>query len=327
MNRIASFDFVRTIAILFVIAIHACARLNAAIVVESNSFGIIHWGGALWHIIYTAVPLFVMLSGALLLGKDEPINLFFKKRLQRILIPFLVWSFVLGTFLYYKENHMLSGCLTWIVKSTLTGGIHTIYWYIYLILGLYLITPLLRKIIQHSTSGLKIYFLALLLVIYILGQYLPCLQLFHRFVSDNLLYSFYFVAGYVISINVEQIKRYYKLLVVLCICVYIVGMLIFMINAKILDSYRIIETILVFTLIIASPWQFNRIAGGVRLISTMSYGIYLTHFAIISLLSGLSFLQYINAAIYPLVAIAMVLPLNMIMLQILKKMGLGKWVM
>ena len=83
-NRILSFDMIRTIAIMMVVAIHSQSPLNSAFDSEGDLLGPAHWAKAFWHIIYTAVPLFVMLSGALLLGKDESILLFLKKRLYRI---------------------------------------------------------------------------------------------------------------------------------------------------------------------------------------------------------------------------------------------------
>ena len=40
------------------------------------------------------VPVFIMIFGALLLGKDESVKLFITKRLNRIFIPFIFWSLI-----------------------------------------------------------------------------------------------------------------------------------------------------------------------------------------------------------------------------------------
>lgn len=325
MNRIAAFDFIRTIAILFVIAIHSCARLNEAAAFEANQFGVMHWSTALWHIIYIAVPLFVMLSGALLLGKDEPLSVFFKKRFKRVLIPFIVWSFILGAFLFYKNNQILSGCLAWITISTLTGGIHTIYWYIYLILGLYLITPLLRKITLNADRNLQIYFVIFLLITCLLGHYLPNIQLTHRFLSDNLIFIFYYVSGYVIYSNIKKIRPYIKWIFLFFVLIYILKvMLIQLFPNDGGQAFAVLESVLFFTLIMALP---NKNCKSVELVSKMSYGIYLTHFAIISLLASIPFLRQIHPALYPFVSTAVVLAFDLSIFQILEKMGLGKWVL
>lgn len=325
MKRILAFDVIRTVAIIFVIAIHSCARLNNAMVLETNQFGVMHWSVTLWHIIYIAVPLFVMLSGALLLGKDESLGVFFKKRFKRVLIPFIAWSVIWGVFLFYKENKTMAGCLPWIVISFFNNGVHGIYWFVYLILGLYLITPLLRKITLNADRNLQIYFVGILLLTYLLGHYLPNIQLTHRFVSDNLIFIFYYVSGYVIYNNIEKIKPYLKWLFLILVLVYVLGVTTTMFWGK-ADGLSIIvfEAVLSFTLIMALP---NKNRKSVELISKMSYGIYLTHFAIISLLTFVPFLRYIHAAVYPFVSIAIVLVLDLAMLQILKKIGLGKWFM
>lgn len=149
-ERKFSYDFIRAFAMLLVVCIHSQGKLHDAVLIEENPLGTLHWCNALWHIIYVGVPLFVMLSGALLLGKQESLKDFFKKRFTRILIPFLIWSIIIGFLLFYKEHHTLSGSIGWIVSSTLTKGVIGIYWYVYLIAGLYLITPLLRHIIANG---------------------------------------------------------------------------------------------------------------------------------------------------------------------------------
>ena len=231
----------------------------------------------------------------------------------------------MGILLFYKENKSLSGCTLWVVEHTLTNGVHGIYWYIYLILGLYLITPLLRKITLNADRNLQLYFVSILLLTYLLGHYLPNIQLTHRFVSDNLIFIFYYVSGYVIYNNIEEIKPYLKLLFLILVLVYVLGVTATMFWGKAEGlSIIIFEAVLFFTLIMALP---NKNHKSVELISKMSYGIYLTHFAIISLLTFVPYLRQIHAAVYPFVSIAIVLTLDLVMLQILKKVGLGKWVM
>ena len=87
-------DLIRTIAILSVIVLHATR--DATSFQPEADFEVWRW----WIVdIYQSlsrvgVPLFVMLSGALLLqpSKKEPLRLFFKKRWTRIGLPFLFWG-------------------------------------------------------------------------------------------------------------------------------------------------------------------------------------------------------------------------------------------
>lgn len=100
------FDVVRCLAIIFVICIHSMGIIDAAIAEGSVGLGVKLIGGILNSVIHSGVPLFLMLSGALLLGKMEPIKLFFLKRLKRILVPFFVWNlivFVLGSLKGFRQ--------------------------------------------------------------------------------------------------------------------------------------------------------------------------------------------------------------------------------
>jgi surface polysaccharide O-acyltransferase-like enzyme len=86
-------DLIRVIAIIGVILLHASNDLTSQI----TSLPILRW----WMVdIYQSVgrmgvPLFLMLSGVLLLApskKEEEISYFFKKRFIRIGLPFIFWS-------------------------------------------------------------------------------------------------------------------------------------------------------------------------------------------------------------------------------------------
>lgn len=69
-----SLDIIRSIAIIFVICIHSMGKLNILVTAFFDENAISHL--FLSSIIYMGVPLFVMLSGALLLGKEEKPNIF-----------------------------------------------------------------------------------------------------------------------------------------------------------------------------------------------------------------------------------------------------------
>lgn len=82
------FNVVRCLAIIFVICVHSMAIMNAAIAEGSADVGVKLIGGTLNSIIHSGVPLFLMLSGALLLGKMEPIKLFFSEKTKTYSSPF-----------------------------------------------------------------------------------------------------------------------------------------------------------------------------------------------------------------------------------------------
>ena len=89
MKRNLSFDFIRCVAIVFVICIHSMALIDG--MVNLSIFPRLV-KTVLDTFIYSGVPLFIMLSGSLLLTKEESLSVFFIKRIRRILLPFFLWS-------------------------------------------------------------------------------------------------------------------------------------------------------------------------------------------------------------------------------------------
>ena len=164
MKRNISYDIIRAKDIFFVICIHSLGLVNDALTTE-NTIGQVHVINALMGIVYSGVPLFVMLSGALLLGKEEPLKVFFYRRLTRVLIPFLLWSFIVYVILYWQDggDSIIGFVCSYTIKS-LTDGVHSIYWYIYMLLGLYAITPPIRVMLHHNGNSMLSYFLLITFV-------------------------------------------------------------------------------------------------------------------------------------------------------------------
>lgn len=104
------------------------------------------------------VPLFFMISGAMLLTKDEPLSSFFKRRYSKVLPPLLFWSLVY--YIYYSltinKNY---GDNPLLYMLTRPAGTHL--WYFYAIAGIYLAIPLFRKIYIHSSNAEKALFIAI----------------------------------------------------------------------------------------------------------------------------------------------------------------------
>lgn len=97
----------------------------------------------------TAVPLFIMCSGAMLLGRVEPYQDFFKKRFIKVVIPLVSWS------LFY-EWHLINNGVTKtyfdVIKDFVTNNTMYHLWFLYVIASLYLITPILRKVVSCLTT-------------------------------------------------------------------------------------------------------------------------------------------------------------------------------
>ncbi|HCI5633973.1 TPA: acyltransferase family protein, partial [Klebsiella variicola subsp. variicola] len=77
-----------------VVMLHVAAGFVGGIELSDLNYGNREWwaGNIYDSVTRWCVPLFVMISGYFLLNKDEPTSVFFKKRLNKILIPLIFWS-------------------------------------------------------------------------------------------------------------------------------------------------------------------------------------------------------------------------------------------
>ncbi|HLN88587.1 MAG TPA: acyltransferase family protein [Candidatus Binatia bacterium] len=169
-------DIIRTVAIVMVILLHAAIEPTPNIDIMSPQ-GIQVWlaSDVYNSIARVAVPLFVMLTGALILQPnkvDEPLRVFFKKRWNRIGIPILFWGVAYFAWDFFVRGYALTS--TFILQGVLAGP-YFHFWYLYILVGLYLITPLLRVVVAHADWRLIKYFL----VIWFIGSgIIPLLALY-----------------------------------------------------------------------------------------------------------------------------------------------------
>ena len=158
-QRIFYFDELRMIAILAVILCHVSNFYPH--VATSFKAAIPYFLLALGRI---GVPLFLMLSGALLLNRDYELSFFLKKRFSRILIPFIFWVIFIGFYQFYILNFTSVDTVKWM----LGGGIT---WYVYELIGAYFFIPVVNAFIkQYGDTGVK-YFLILWIVTVILKTF------------------------------------------------------------------------------------------------------------------------------------------------------------
>jgi surface polysaccharide O-acyltransferase-like enzyme len=186
-------DLTRTVGILLVVMLHATNEYYQAF--EQPTLGATpYWWTATVYKFFTlsAVPIFIMLSGALLLRPSksgEPIKVFLKKRANRI-----GWAFAFWGIIYLAWGFFISGTpvtfynvIQGLGIGLLTGPWYH-FWFLYLIVGLYLITPILRVIVANRNQNLIMY----LIILWFLGvSIVPLIQL----ITGYALNSGVFVLG------------------------------------------------------------------------------------------------------------------------------------
>lgn len=191
----------RNIATFAVIVLH----VTAPFVLKFNKISFASWqlANLLDSMLRFGVPVFVMISGAVLLDRNEPLNVFLSKRLKRIFLPFLFWSIIYFIFIYsgYFQKFSVAQ-LAQILTDKLLKGTYYHLWYIYMILGVYLFVPIVRKWVQNSTKQELHYFLILWAITLFINtdaaKYIPSIEVlyFSKYLG-------YLVLGYYLDKHVE----------------------------------------------------------------------------------------------------------------------------
>ena len=151
-GRLAYADLLRAVAMLAVIVVHLSGSQLGNVPVGSAEFHILNAYDGLTH---WCVPVFIMLSGMFLLDPKHslpPSKLFFG-HILRMLVALAVW----GT-AYALVSQVSAAGLSWAsvraaLHQVLLGKTHFHLWFLYMIVGLYLITPVLRAFVRGASRA------------------------------------------------------------------------------------------------------------------------------------------------------------------------------
>lgn len=187
-KRIIWLDFVKFIAISMMIAVHCTDNVTPT---ERSEAWYNLWGSFYGSFMRPAIPLFVMVTGALLLPVKENISTFYNKRLTRLVIPFIVWSVLYNLFpwitgLLGLSPTIINDFFAWAEPDqSFSGALHNILmipfnfsmlavqmWYVYLLIGLYLYMPFFSAWVkQASVKEQKIF-----LTLWFISLFIPYLR-------------------------------------------------------------------------------------------------------------------------------------------------------
>lgn len=287
-ERTEYLDVLRAIAIVLVVVVHSLGGFS------DTSFGSEVWwiSNVVNTVTHCAVPLFVMLSGTLLLsGKYTDLSSFCKKRFSKVLIPFFTWSIIFFLANAFVLNKPLSAdnLLFSFLSDIWTNNIVPVYWYIYMLIGLYTIIPIVHPWANKEGNESEV-------IVFIALWFLLLFGFSQEMIERYNLYWFTGYAGYLLlgfymgRLNLE-LKRYkymFLLLFIVSAGITIAGKYFFpgMITDGYLTPNIAILSLSAFGLIKAGFYPRNTtILYGVTFLSLNSYGIYLIHAVFISLMS------------------------------------------
>lgn len=116
------------------------------------------------------VPIFLMVTGSLLLQKDEDLWFFLKKRYKRVLIPFLFWATIYILFKIDYESFSLNIETAKTMASYYLKPVSFHFWYVYLILGIYLFIPIIRKWTVKQNKKELLFYLAIWVITLLINK-------------------------------------------------------------------------------------------------------------------------------------------------------------
>ena len=289
-------DLIRVVAVFQVILVH----LSYVIFFKDELLSA-NWIAANFYDSFSrmGVPLFFMVSGYLLLGKSEPISDFFRKRFLKVGIPTLFWSvaYLLWSVEAYRNGTMaLWRIALSMLKVMYLGDVEIHLWFLYILIGIYLATPILRVIVSAASRQDLMYFVILWFVT------TPLLEVAQRLLGFPTAlvipvvagYVGYFVLGYWLAeIELNSRGRLFSLLgIIVAVAVTFVGTNILSANAGPIDAYfysyfsppTVLASICGFLLLKDWGQNMGRVEKVLQIVSTCSFGIFLVHIFVTDLL-------------------------------------------
>ncbi|NLK94270.1 MAG: acyltransferase family protein [Clostridiales bacterium] len=291
-SRLIYPEFLRIYSTFLVILLHISGNMWVRLDITSLNWRVINIYNTFPR---SAVPIFIMISGIFLLSPKKEISIYklYKKYILRIFITLAFWS-VFYIFLNYFDAYDFKT----IIKFLLEGKTNYHLWYLYMLIGLYILTPPIRIFIKNSNRKDIEYLLGILLIFSFIIKFLPDISVFSYlkvFTSKmrvfNLTpYIFYYILGYYLA-NYDFPKIINKL-------IYILGLiaLVFSIyqtrvltlnSLKPMDYWQMPDNfnialytgaVFIFTKNVFNTIKLTNFSKKViHLLASYSFGIFLTH--------------------------------------------------
>lgn len=285
-SYLAWVDITRIIAIFFVVVVHVSYQL----VLKWGQVPFDWWmlGNIVDGASRTAVSLFFMISGYLNLIHPMPWKEYFTKRLPRLVILLVTWSLIHMYLLAYtgqREYTLLTA-----FEVIISGNVYDHLWFMYSLLGFYLLTPVLWKIIELDYK-VAWYFIGLWVI------FEPLAAIIERFAGIKVGvflpqatgYIGFYLLGYLLGVRIYSRKQSW-----LGFALWFIASLFIIIGTWVVTSatgkadltfyyingFPVLVGAIGLFIFIKSIQTGNRL---IRFFGTTTTGIYLMHYIIIDL--------------------------------------------
>lgn len=295
-------DLIRVISIFLVIIIHSASplynkwKLPASVWMAGNIYN---------SIARVSVPLLFMVSGYLLLNRQEGVRSFYWNRVRKVVVPLLIWSIIYWVWKSYGHgSYSFFNAVQSMLTSFLMRPAYYHFWFVYALLAIYLFVPVLQVFVHAADESAIRYFA---LIWFLFGPLLDFVQ--QKVLNFNIAinlgfftqYIGYFYLGYVLG-RIQFSRRVTNLagLTYLLLVIYTIYATYTLSAARgrYVDFYHnYLRLNMVIMAISAFIWlkhvgnsadvRFGvRAKNILRNLSAASFGIYLVHVIILTYLSS-----------------------------------------
>ena len=148
-TRNIKYDYIRVVAMLFVIGIHAWGSIVEFAPNQGNDLADV----MMLRLLNISVPIFFALSGAVSLNKNYSDYIFYyKKRFIAIIIPMLIYATLYVFYADWESNSLSVKTIGNYFYKIITGQVHGTWWFIYSIIGMYFMTPFLANMFSALSA-------------------------------------------------------------------------------------------------------------------------------------------------------------------------------
>ncbi|WP_017445393.1 acyltransferase [Gayadomonas joobiniege] len=328
-------DYLRTLGIFAVITIHVTAPVyQMADIVGEPGWWL---SNILNSISRFAVPLFVMISGAVLLGKSITPYEFYKRRSLRLLPPIIFWTLFYIGFKFLQGGEIKSILISTIYSGKAAGHL----WYLTMFACLMMFAPFLNMFLNGDRPSSKD--LLILIIVVFLFFILNGAASIPNVILDtkiNWFTSFtwfigYFICGYYLdkygeSLKISNISIVFVIVALMLIGIYLnyyvaisFGLLKdwFVLNNK--GPFLFVITALIFLLIKKNSARLANYKT-VSAVSTASFGMYLIHPVFIYMFEQIVPGYYTNPIIYLTIVVALTTLLSFFSIFCIRKIRMLK---
>lgn len=332
MKRDYKLDLIRVISMTLVIIIHVSNIYNRNI--DNISFSSYTFAALYNTVARIAVPLFFMISGALLIPREDS-NEKYVNRVKSIVLTLFSWSviYLIWNVLVLDTSYK---SLTLLIQ-TFFIPIKAHLWFLYAIIGIYLILPFVRKVFKNTSYEeeklyiyLWMFFVGVVYLITLISSLfgVPISIQYPIPMIQEAYYLGYFVFGYVIYKNIDKINIENKYLILLFVTnllfVFVPTIIISYIKGSYFQSlfaYRSIFYMLASGSFMVFILKNNIKDTTIKIISKIapySFGIYFVHAMLINILNNTKF--YILHSTYGILMYSLLLfIISYIVVFIMKK--------